>query len=101
MLHHQKFFHLQHNEFFGLLPSHIRTSFLNKCETRECKEGSYIFKRGEDGPGMGAILAGRIRISRESPDGKKMLLSMFERGEIFGERALLVCLPRGADAIAE
>jgi CRP-like cAMP-binding protein len=100
MLHHQKFFHLQHNEFFGLFPSHVRTQLMNKAETRLYKAGKIIFKRGEEGPWMAAILAGRVRISLESHD-KKMLLSMFERGEIFGERALLDGLPRGADAFAE
>jgi len=101
MLHHQKFFHLQHNEFFGLFPSHVRTSFLNKCETRVYKKGKWIFKRGDDGPWMAAILAGRVRMSIESNDGRRILLSMFERGEIFGERSTMDGLPRGANASAE
>jgi CRP-like cAMP-binding protein len=101
MLHHQKFLHLQHNEFFGLFPAHVRTALEKKCETKIFKVGKTIFKRGEEGLWMAAIIAGRVRIQIESPDNKKMLLSMFERGEIFGERALLDGLARGADAIAE
>jgi CRP-like cAMP-binding protein len=50
---------------------------------------------------MAAILAGRVRITMRFPEGKEMLLSMFERGEIFGERAVLDGMPRGADARAE
>lgn len=92
---------LQHNELFSLFPAHIRGQFYNKTETRTCKVGETIFKRGEDGPWFAAILAGRVREYVRSPDGKEMLLSIIERGEIFGERALLDGLPRAADAIAD
>jgi CRP-like cAMP-binding protein len=92
---------LQHNELFGLFPSHIRGQFYNKTEARTCKAGQTIFKRGEDGAWFAAILSGRVREYVRSKDGKEMLLSMVERGEIFGERALLDGLPRAADAVAD
>lgn len=101
MLHRQNLLHLQYNDFLGLFPSHIRSHILNNSETRTCKAGTTIFRRGEEGPWMGGILTGRVRIILRSSDNKEMFLSMFERGEIFGERALLDELPRGADAVAE
>ena len=100
MLHRQDLIHLQYQDFLGLFPAHIRSHILNKSETRVYKKGEFLFKRGEDGPWMGALLTGRVRMIIRAGD-KEMFLSMFERGEIFGERALLDGLPRGADAVAE
>lgn len=92
---------LQYNELFDLFPAAIRSQFHNKCETRICRAGEIIFRHGDDGPWCGAVLAGRIRLSVQSDDGREMLLTMVERGEIFGERAVFDGQPRAADAIAE
>ncbi len=101
MLYQYKTTHLRYEALFGFFPAHIRSQLMNECKARTCPAGSLIFKLGEAGDWMGAILAGRVRISLQSIEGKDMFLSMFERGEIFGERALLDGLPRGADAYAE
>ena len=92
---------LLYNELFGLFPAHIRSQLFNKSKTHVYKPGDVIFTRGEEGPWMAAILAGRVRLCVHSAEGKEMLLSMVERGEIFGERAVLDGFPRAADAIAE
>jgi CRP-like cAMP-binding protein len=92
---------LQHTELFGLFPAAARTHFYNKTETRMCKDGEVIFRHGDDGSWFAAILAGRVREYVRAPDGRQMLLSIVERGEIFGERALLDGLPRAADAVAD
>ena len=92
---------LQYHQLFDLFPAAIRSKFYNTSETRTYKSGEIIFHRGDEGPWWGALLAGRIRLSVRTDDGREMLLSMVERGEIFGERAVFDGQPRAADAIAE
>jgi CRP-like cAMP-binding protein len=92
---------LQHNELFGLFPSAVRSQLYNKTETRFCKNGDVIFRQGEEGDWFAAILAGRVHEYVHAPDGRQMLLSIVERGEIFGERSLLDGFPRASDAIAD
>lgn len=92
---------LHYHTLFDLFPAAVRSKFYNSSETRIYKPGEIIFHRGDDGPWWGALLAGRIRLSVRTDDGREMLLSMVERGEIFGERAVFDGQPRAADAIAE
>ncbi len=47
-----------------------------------------------------ALLAGKVRISVSSPDGKEITLTTLQSGEIFGEIAVLDGRERTANAIA-
>ena len=67
---------------------------------RRVPRGTLIFSKGEDGSSLMAVLAGRIRISAVSADGKEVTLNVIGPGEIFGEIALLDGKPRSADATA-
>ena len=67
---------------------------------RRGPRGTLIFSKGEDGSSLMAVLAGRIRISAVSADGKEVTLNVIGPGEIFGEIALLDGKPRSADATA-
>src|SRR4029078_3876101 len=55
---------------------------------------------GEPGDSMMAILAGTVRISAPSPDGKEIILGLLQQGEFFGELALLDGNDGSADAKA-
>jgi CRP/FNR family cyclic AMP-dependent transcriptional regulator len=92
---------LLYNELFSLFPYHIRSKLLNKAESKVAKAGQPVFLKGDPGPWLGAIMSGRVRISLHSPDKREMLISMVQRGEICGERALIDGNPRAGDAIAE
>ena len=59
-----------------------------------------IFRKGDPGHGMMAVLAGRVKISSTSPDGKEAVLNIIDAGQVFGEIALLDGKPRTADATA-
>ncbi len=91
---------LNANDLFALFPSHIRHELTEKAETRLFKRGDVLFRKGDDGPWLGSILTGRVRMSRRTADGRELLLSMVERGEIFGERAVYDCGLRSSDATA-
>ncbi len=92
---------LKANDLFGLFPSHVRKALYDKAETKLFKAGDVVFKKDEDGPWLAAVLAGRVRMARHAPDGREMLITMVERGEILGERAVYDGLPRSATAVAE
>src|SRR5262249_59345553 len=59
-----------------------------------------ISAKGEPGTGLRGVLAGRVKVSVASAEGKDIVLNLFHEGEVFGEIALLDGRPRTADAVA-
>ncbi len=92
---------LIYDEWFGLFPYHIRMQLNSKAEVRQFKAGDPVFLKGEDGAWMAVVITGRVRISLMSQDGREMLVSMVERNELCGERAVFDGMPRSSDAFAE
>jgi CRP/FNR family cyclic AMP-dependent transcriptional regulator len=88
-------------DLISFFPPHIRAQLYNKTDTRTFKAGEVIFKRGEPGPWFACILSGRVRLCIRNGEGKELLLSTVERGEVFGERAFFDSSLRAGDAIAE
>lgn len=68
---------------------------------RRVPRGTVIFSKGDEGSSLMAVLAGRVRISAVSAEGKEVTLNTIRPGEIFGEIALLDGKPRSADATAQ
>lgn len=61
---------------------------------------SLIFAEGERGDQLYIVVEGKVRISRLVPGMGEETLSILERGEVFGEMALIDDQPRSADARA-
>jgi CRP/FNR family transcriptional regulator, cyclic AMP receptor protein len=84
---------------------HMRNEELDEiigfAAERRVPRGTVIFSKGDEGSSMMAVLAGRVRISAVSMDGKEVTLNVIGAGEIFGEIALLDGKPRSADATAQ
>jgi CRP-like cAMP-binding protein len=59
-----------------------------------------IFSRGDAGSCLMILFLGRVRVGVTSADGREILLSVLERGQVLGELALLDGKPRSADATA-
>lgn len=59
-----------------------------------------IFQKGDPGDSMMAVIRGRVKICSHSLDGKELVLSIVNKGGVFGEIALLDGEPRTADAVA-
>lgn len=68
--------------------------------TRRLKKGEVLFNKGDEGDALYGVRSGNICISTTAPNGKEIILSVMERGDVFGEIALLDGLPRTADAWA-
>jgi CRP-like cAMP-binding protein len=64
------------------------------------REGSMIFREGERGDKLYIVLDGRIRISKFIPGVGEEALTVLDRGDFFGEMALIDDKARSADAKA-
>src|SRR6516162_10304874 len=67
---------------------------------RKVQRGTAIFRKGDAGSELIAILSGSVKISAPGADGREAVLNLIREGEIFGEIALLDGRPRTADAVA-
>jgi CRP-like cAMP-binding protein len=64
------------------------------------RDGSMIFREGENGDKLYIVLDGRVRISKFIPGVGEEALAVLDRGDFFGEMALIDDKPRSADAKA-
>ncbi|HEY8206330.1 MAG TPA: cyclic nucleotide-binding domain-containing protein [Myxococcaceae bacterium] len=67
---------------------------------RKFEGSTSIFKEGDVGQEMYVILDGKVRISKQIPGAGEEALAILERGQYFGEMAVIEDSPRSADAIA-
>jgi uncharacterized membrane protein len=67
-------------------------------ENLDCKAGAVLFRAGDKGDAMYLIEHGKIRICVRAKDGHEVTLTELQRGDFFGEMALLDGKPRSADA---
>lgn len=61
---------------------------------------AFMFVEGDKGDCLYIVVEGRVRISRRMPEMGEETLAILERGEVFGEMALVDDQPRSADARA-
>jgi CRP-like cAMP-binding protein/tetratricopeptide (TPR) repeat protein len=64
------------------------------------REGSMMFREGEKGDKLYIVLDGRVRISKFIPGVGEEALTVLDRGDFFGEMALIDDKARSADAKA-
>ena len=64
------------------------------------REGSTVFREGEKGDKLYIVLDGRVRISKFIPGVGEEALAVLDRGDFFGEMALIDEKARSADAKA-
>jgi CRP/FNR family cyclic AMP-dependent transcriptional regulator len=64
------------------------------------REGSTVFREGERGEKLYIVLDGRVRISKFIPGVGEEALAVLDRGDFFGEMALIDDKARSADAKA-
>src|SRR5262249_23878899 len=70
------------------------------CNEELYKAGQTVFMEGDRGDKFYIILDGKIRISKFIPGVGEEALAILERGDFFGEMALIDRGPRSADAKA-
>jgi len=67
---------------------------------RRLAPGEVLFREGDAGNEMYILLSGRVMISKYIPGAGEEALAFLERGDFFGEMALIDNQPRSADARA-
>jgi len=91
---------LSEHSFLGKMPAEVQATVACFARDRVYTDGSEIFRRGEPGDSMMAVVTGRVRIRVYSVEGKEITFCILEAGEVFGEIALLDGKERSADAVA-
>jgi len=87
---------LKNTQLFSKTPENVLSSIAPIMKEVSYQEGQEIFAKGDIGDSMYIIYAGEVGIY----DGTKQL-ALFDKGEIFGELALLDTEPRSATTLAE
>jgi CRP-like cAMP-binding protein len=64
------------------------------------KKDSTILHENETGSALFVIISGKVKVSRESDDGKEVILSILNESDFFGEMAILDGLNRSAGVTA-
>ena len=90
----------RNHPIFGKLPRAIVERLGSHLKKRKVHRGATIFRKGDAGTELIAILSGSVKISAPAADGREAVLNLIREGEIFGEIALLDGRPRTADAVA-
>lgn len=81
--------------------SSMEINFLSSLsKEKKYKAGETLFREGDPGDTMYIVLDGRVRISKHIPGAGEEALAFMERGDYFGEMALIDDLPRSAEAKA-
>ncbi|RMH51273.1 MAG: cyclic nucleotide-binding domain-containing protein, partial [Zetaproteobacteria bacterium] len=79
---------------FDGIPDSVVHWFVSTMHPRHYKAEEYIFHAGDEGAGALLLLSGRVEIRHQG-----VVLAVMERGDIFGEAALVDGSVRTADAV--
>lgn len=90
---------LDNMPMFKSLNSYERMNVADALFSKSFKNGESIIKQGEEAQCMYFIEHGKVRIVREQ-DGQSKEIKLYEKGDYFGELALLTKNPRAASAYA-
>ena len=93
---------LQYSQVLDNFPLSVRNIIYAKSEYRDFKKGEYVFRDGDLGPYyMGGVMSGRLRVAVKSREGKELLITLIEKGELFGEMSMFDEMPRVVDVMAD
>ena len=87
-------------EFFELLSPDDRIALAEVVDLQTLAEGETLFRAGDPGESLFVMRTGEVELFIRDTTGQKITLTLVERGEFFGEIALLGESPRTATALA-
>ncbi|HZR34106.1 MAG TPA: Crp/Fnr family transcriptional regulator [Nevskia sp.] len=95
--------HTQAKDDGGLfldLPADAAAQFASLASRRALGDGELLYARNDPAEALYGLIRGRIRLSNVAPDGREVLMALFEPGDWIGELSLFDGLPRTHDAVA-
>jgi uncharacterized membrane protein len=87
-------------EIFELLDDEERIELAKVVDTHRLPAGTTLFQAGEPGESLFIVRSGEIELFIKDTAGQKIVLTVAEEGNLFGELSLLDSGPRTATAIA-
>lgn len=91
---------LEQAPLFEPLDEADRRAILSEMRETAFDAGQVIFTRGDPGRDIYLVVAGRVRLSVLTAEGRELSFAHAEPGAVFGEIAMLDGGPRTADATA-
>ncbi|TDB39723.1 MAG: Crp/Fnr family transcriptional regulator [Actinobacteria bacterium] len=85
---------------FSDLSAEDLASLAGMLTLRQFPKGSFVISQNDKGSVMYLLVAGRVKVSLASPEGKELALNYLEAPSHFGEMSLVDAEPRSADVIA-
>ena len=83
---------------FESLDDEAADELCHLLESLDCKAGAFLCRAGDEGNAMYIIERGKVRICVHTVDGREVTLTELDRGDFFGDMALLDGQRRSADA---
>lgn len=87
-------------EFFELLQEQDREVLASVVDSINLSTGETLFEAGEPGESLFVVRLGSIELFIKDTAGQKIVLTIAEAGDVFGELSLLDSGPRTATAVA-
>lgn len=88
------------NTFLGGLPGAVFDGIYQRGHLVRYAKGDTIVHRGDEGTNMMLILAGSVKVSNTTIDGREAVLNFLGPGDVNGEITVLDGLDRAATAVA-
>lgn len=85
---------------FEVLDDESAAKICELLDTLDCQAGQPLFRAGDAGDAMYLIERGKVQISMKSIGGEDLILAVLNRGDFFGEMAIIDEKPRSANATA-
>ncbi|MBE1285035.1 MAG: cyclic nucleotide-binding domain-containing protein [Rhodobacteraceae bacterium] len=82
------------------LPEQHVEPLLSQCQWRRYERGETLFLQDDDASAIHVVLDGWVKLFRMTPNGAEAVVSVFTRGESFGEAVALKGLPYPVSAQA-
>lgn len=86
--------------FARIRPADI-DALVRTAQRRTFRPWEVLFRRGDDGDGVFAIISGQVCVFADTAGGDEAIIAVRGPGEVIGEMALLDHLPRSANARAQ
>jgi len=77
-----------------------RTRIAAAASLREFDRGDHVFKEGDDSTSFFVVVTGRVKVYKQAPDGRNVILELFGPGCPLGAVAVYEARPYPASAVA-